>query len=170
MDFGGGVIKTPTQSNSRECFESYPCGKEGCYSCTDMFDDSRLDLNRRTELMERTHLLKYASSFNLTDEHFELLPLRIYGYALQDRKWYALFIDGVQDIAPNLEDAFKSLVLPPEHKKLVQALVKNQTRNVAHRSTSNIHEAVASSQDLTHMDVVAGKGKGLIILLHGVPG
>lgn len=120
--------------------------------------------------MDRTHLLKYASTYELTDEHLELLPLRVYGYALQDRKWHALFVDNVEDIAPNLEDAFKNLVLPDEHKKLVQALVKNQTRGVAHRSSSNIFETPASSQDLSHMDLVAGKGRGLIILLHGVPG
>ena len=51
--------------------------------------------------------------------------------------------------------AFDDLVIPDEYKRTVQALVKTQALG-----SGNSHQ----------VDLVRGKGKGLIILLHGVPG
>lgn len=92
-----------------------------------------------------------------------LLPSRVYGYALLDRKWYPLNIDLVEDIEPSSENGFDNLVLPGDHKRIMQALVKNHKRGT--RSTFEKAEYPDFS-----MDLVRGKGKGLIILLHGVPG
>jgi len=52
---------------------------------------------------------------------------------------------------------------PPGHKESVKALVRNHAKPSLPGigATSNISAA---------MDLVRGKGKGLIILLHGEPG
>jgi len=62
-----------------------------------------------------------------------------------------LFVENIQPITWN-KDAFKRLVLHPDKKSLITAMVK---------------EHVLS--DLS-ADVIEGKGNGLIVLLHGGPG
>ena len=59
-------------------------------------------------------------------------------------------------------EAFDDLVIPPQYKQVVMALVANHSRG----STPIDSDASASRQ----IDLIRGKGKGLIILLHGVPG
>jgi SpoVK/Ycf46/Vps4 family AAA+-type ATPase len=63
---------------------------------------------------------------------------------------------------PRAEDGFDDLVLPDGHKDLVEALVKT------HAVSSNPNED--STKDQHNVDIVRGKGKGCIILLHGAPG
>jgi hypothetical protein len=80
-----------------------------------------------------------------------------------------LDIDLVQDVKETTKDAkdgFSDLVLPEDHKQIVRALVKTHARGP--RSTSsNKTENMLPHREI---DLVKGKGKGLIILLHGVPG
>ena len=55
-------------------------------------------------------------------------------------------------------DGFQKLVLPDGHKEIVRALI-------------NTHAQKADSDaSRREFDVVKGKGRGLIILLHGAPG
>lgn len=86
------------------------------------------------------------------DEQFELLlPLKIRGYNLRRKKWFDLFADRIYDVTWNRE-AFHNLVIDRKTKDLIQALVSNQI----------------ASEKAT--DLIAGKGNGLIMLLHGGPG
>jgi ATP-dependent Lon protease len=62
-----------------------------------------------------------------------------------------LYVDQISDVVWN-KQAFADLVVDPETKQLVQALVMKQLG--AQKST----------------DVIQGKGNGLILLLHGAPG
>ncbi|RBA09064.1 hypothetical protein FPRO05_07344 [Fusarium proliferatum] len=57
--------------------------------------------------------------------------------------------------------AFGQLVLPSGHKKMVLSLISQHFRNKAMQRERQRDEQV---------DIVRGKGKGLIILLHGAPG
>lgn len=61
-------------------------------------------------------------------------------------------VERITDVTWNKE-AFKRLVVPADTKELIQALVTAQTSTVQ-----------------TAPDIIAGKGNGLIILLHGGPG
>jgi hypothetical protein len=61
-------------------------------------------------------------------------------------------------------DGFDKLVLPSGHKKIVRALVKTHAKRAA-SMTSN--STIPLRRDF---DIVKGKGRGLIILLHGAPG
>lgn len=63
---------------------------------------------------------------------------------------------------PNSEDAFRDLEIDHRHKRLVKALVKD---HLDKHAKLRMHPVVTMSQDL-----IRGKGTGLFILLHGVPG
>ena len=86
------------------------------------------------------------------DEQFELLlPLKIKGYNLRRKKWFDLIADRIFDVTWNIE-AFQNLVIDRKARDLIRALVSNQL----------------ASEKAT--DLIAGKGNGLILLLHGGPG
>jgi SpoVK/Ycf46/Vps4 family AAA+-type ATPase len=62
--------------------------------------------------------------------------------------------------------SFDDLVIEQKHKELVLAMVKNHSRETVNKiSKRHRRESAAHSTDL-----VKGKGKGIIILLHGAPG
>lgn len=67
---------------------------------------------------------------------------------------------------PGDGDGFDKLVLPRGHKDIVRALVKTHARKV----TSGRGSAPVTINSLREFDLVKGKGRGLIILLHGAPG
>lgn len=114
-------------------------------------------------------------------EQLILLPVRIWGYVLNERKWAQLNINNIKDVQrkSNVDygaiRSFNDLVLRPAHKKLIQALVTNQmwlqSANLddADTSASQARTEQFSGQSPA-LDIVRGKGRGLIILLHGVPG
>ncbi|KAK8223114.1 hypothetical protein HDK90DRAFT_515460 [Phyllosticta capitalensis] len=77
----------------------------------------------------------------------------VLGFSFADKRWLEFSIAGIRDIEWN-EGAFDSLVLPPNDKSIVKALV----------SSHKFHAAE------TIDDVVQGKGKGLVFVLHGSPG
>ena len=133
---------------------------------SDIFDDSQHDLERRSEFLDNTTLLRYRAygKENLDDDQIILLPPRIYGYSLLDRFWYPLNIDRIENIKSSSHNGFDDLVLPGDHKRIMQALVKHHTRGS--RPTSGKSKTASEYS----ADLVRGKGRGLIILLHGVPG
>ncbi|KAF2084164.1 P-loop containing nucleoside triphosphate hydrolase protein, partial [Saccharata proteae CBS 121410] len=93
------------------------------------------------------------------------LPHDVLAYALRSRSWHYLDIDQIQNIDATKkrnESGFEELVMNEKHKELVLALVES------HHSESRAITA-ETNPDIS-MDLVQGKGKGLIILLHGVPG
>ncbi|OJJ47067.1 hypothetical protein ASPZODRAFT_132000 [Penicilliopsis zonata CBS 506.65] len=77
----------------------------------------------------------------------------VLGFAFSEKLWLEFSVSGVSEIDWN-EDAFDSLVLPDNQKSIVKALVESHTFNAA----QNID------------DVIQGKGKGLVAVLHGPPG
>lgn len=75
------------------------------------------------------------------------------GYSLKLKKWLKFKVEAIKPIVWS-DNAFSSLVLPPEQKDLVLALSKTQlTANTA-----------------SFDDVIQGKGRGMILLLTGPPG
>ncbi|KAI1505354.1 hypothetical protein F5X99DRAFT_369089 [Biscogniauxia marginata] len=89
-----------------------------------------------------------------------LLPGDVTAYALRNRKWVNL---DIRFLEPVVHDAgWKDLVLPRGHKAIVQAMVEN------HAAGTRISND--SSSQRSEVDLVRGKGKGCIILIHGAPG
>lgn len=111
---------------------------------------------------------------NPSDENLMLLPPEIHGFFLKDKRWgelthtrtlrvYADFtlvclcLDQIKPVAWN-KLAFERLVLPQKTKTLVQAMVMPRASKDA------------EAEPEVRGDLIAGKGNGLIMLLHGPPG
>ena len=88
-----------------------------------------------------------------TEEELMLASPVVLGFAFTEKLWLEFTVSGVRDIEWN-EGAFDSLVLPDNQKSIVKALVESH------------HTHAAKNID----DVIQGKGKGLVAVLHGPPG
>jgi hypothetical protein len=88
-----------------------------------------------------------------TDEEYLIASPVVLGFAFAEKLWLELTVSGVKEIQWN-ENAYESLVLEPKTKDIVKALVESHKYHAA------------ESID----DVIQGKGKGLVAVLHGPPG
>ncbi|CAK7213823.1 hypothetical protein SBRCBS47491_001937 [Sporothrix bragantina] len=88
----------------------------------------------------------------LTDDQLLLASPMVKGFCLRTKKWLEFYVDNIRPVRFN-EHAFDRLVLPAGHKQLVLAFTQSQVKN-KHKFD----------------DVIAGKGKGIIMLLSGGPG
>jgi len=88
-----------------------------------------------------------------TDEELLIASPVVLGFAFSEKLWLEFSLAGVREIEWNA-GAFESLVLPPNQKSIVKALVESHKFHAAK----------------TIDDVVQGKGKGLVAVLHGPPG
>ena len=162
--FGSGVIAKLTLLDEREA-RGYKDIANPQSKQTLLMRDYQYDNDLRADFLEKTSLLKERPQHvRLPNEALILLPPRVYGFSLLDRKWFAFDILLVEDIK-HTHQGFDNLVIPEEHKKIMQALVRHHTQGP--------RIAAAEMKGIDHefsMDIIRGKGKGLIILLHGVPG
>ncbi|OJJ07093.1 hypothetical protein ASPVEDRAFT_56574 [Aspergillus versicolor CBS 583.65] len=94
-----------------------------------------------------------ASERDFTEEELLIASPVVLGFAFSEKLWLEFSISGVSDIEWN-EDAFDSLVLPGNQKTIVKALVESHT--------------FCAAQNID--DVIQGKGRGLVAVLHGPPG
>ncbi|KAJ9634733.1 hypothetical protein H2204_006182 [Knufia peltigerae] len=88
----------------------------------------------------------------LTTQELLLTVPYVKGYAIKNKKWLWFYVDQIEPIR-FADNAFSSLVLPSEQKSLIRAFVESQ---------------VKYKNDFD--DVIAGKGRGMIMLLAGPPG
>ncbi|KAI4261055.1 MAG: hypothetical protein L6R42_003740, partial [Xanthoria sp. 1 TBL-2021] len=158
-------IKDFVHPDCRELYEDGCVGKE-CFNLAHnrISDDTALDDFLSVAFInDETNGLLHQSAYDsqaLSEDQLILLPYRVQGYSLRSRNWVPLNIDHLSDIenddAPESASSdFDDLVIREEYKRAVKALVKSHSL-----SPGNRHQ----------VDLVRGKGKGLIILLHGVPG
>ncbi|CAG8973743.1 hypothetical protein HYALB_00007692 [Hymenoscyphus albidus] len=88
-----------------------------------------------------------------TDDEYLIASPVVLGFAFAEKMWLEFTVSGVKDIVWN-EGAYDSLVLENNTKDIVKALVESHKYHPA------------ESID----DVIQGKGKGLVAVLHGPPG
>ncbi|KAI0397613.1 hypothetical protein F5Y17DRAFT_350577 [Xylariaceae sp. FL0594] len=106
------------------------------------------------------------------EKDFLLLPPRVVCFVpqLRDYRWLPVnrltpigslrkHPAGAEDKSQNDGRAFDQLVLPDGHKEMVKSLIVQHLRDKADTSVTD-----------DQWDLIRGKGKGLIILLHGAPG
>ncbi|KAG5926230.1 hypothetical protein E4U42_003505 [Claviceps africana] len=93
------------------------------------------------------------SCLRLTDDAYLLAPPVVLGFSFSEKLWLEFSVSRLEDVHWN-DDAWSSLVLPLETKNLIKALVKSRKYNLSQ----------------TTDDVIKGKGKGLVSVLHGPPG
>ena len=90
--------------------------------------------------------------YEITEEQAMLTPARVRGFTLSNKRWAFFLVTGLTEIQWN-NDAFAKLEIDPVMKTYIQALVES-------------HSLTEEAFD----DLIADKGKGLILLLHGPPG
>jgi hypothetical protein len=88
----------------------------------------------------------------MTDEDLIICTASIVAYSLSTMKWGPFKVECVVDLVYD-EGAFASLLIDQEYKDTILSLV-------------SIHADERAMLD----DVIAGKGKGMFMLLHGPPG
>ncbi|OBT65924.1 hypothetical protein VE03_05483 [Pseudogymnoascus sp. 23342-1-I1] len=88
-----------------------------------------------------------------TDEEYLIASPVVLGFAFGEKLWLEFTVSGIKEIVWN-DGAYESLVLENNTKDIVKALVESHKYHPA------------ESID----DVIQGKGKGLVAVLHGPPG
>lgn len=94
-----------------------------------------------------------------------LLPRRLYVYSLRGSKFVAVDVQHLKSLSWR-EDGFSQLQLQEDHKLVIQSSVRSylKRRPVERRIEK------AKSGMLYTQDFIRGKGRGLLIMLHGEPG
>ncbi|KAF8849600.1 P-loop containing nucleoside triphosphate hydrolase protein [Acephala macrosclerotiorum] len=154
----------PTKPNGREINgRSEDCKFSDCPFCEAAILDDQSDDQKRSKafILGTTHLSGAPiRSEHLNGEDCMLLNARVLGFVLRNRKWARLHVDNISPVERH-ENNFDKLVLPRGYRKIVRALVETHFKT----TDSDTKEKARHNADL-----VRGKGKGLIILLHGAPG
>jgi hypothetical protein len=88
----------------------------------------------------------------LTDEDFLICTHKIPGFCFNTKRWCIFQVALINEIEFNSQ-AFQALLLPQHQKDMIHSLVR-----------------VHSSDGMGFDDLIKGKGKGMVFLLHGVPG
>ncbi|TEA16810.1 ATPase family AAA domain-containing protein 3B [Colletotrichum sidae] len=132
--------------------------------------------------LEELRETKQDGSQLLPDDELLLLSHRLFAFVLRDRKFAQLDIEYLSEVQtresltqlqrevegygsssnnPDTEPitAFDRLVLDEGHKSMIKSLIAQHFRDK--QTKGGPHD---------QFDVVRGKGKGLIVLLHGAPG
>ncbi|KAL4879312.1 hypothetical protein BJY04DRAFT_220168 [Aspergillus karnatakaensis] len=97
----------------------------------------------------------------IQDDDLILLPRRLFAYSLQDRAFISLDITNLKPLE-DINDPFRDLIISPNHKSIIWSLVHSHFEK---KRLENSRSFFDISQDLIH-----NKGRGLVVLLHGVPG
>lgn len=93
-----------------------------------------------------------SDHLKLSDDDLMISNDTIRGFSFVDKLWCQFKIDSIEDFKYNT-GAFSALLLPTDQKEMIHSLVK-----------------VHGDERLEFDDIIKGKGKGMIFLLHGTPG
>ncbi|KAH6889209.1 hypothetical protein B0T10DRAFT_404876 [Thelonectria olida] len=93
------------------------------------------------------------TAFTFTDEEFLLASSVVLGFSFSEKQWLEFPVSKIENITWN-DKAWDSLVLDIGTKDLIKALVESRKFQASK----------------TIDDVIQGKGKGLVTVLHGPPG
>lgn len=136
-------------------------GTQGCCGSDHAFEDLSMDISNRETYVRGTGALDPVELGNLAPDDRMLLANWVHGFLLRSRQWVTM---RVRDLYPvEFLNDFDQLILPDSHKKTIRALVE------IHENTRSSHTKTPANVG-SRMDLVKGKGTGLVILLHGEPG
>lgn len=102
--------------------------------------------------MQRIIRTEGEDHLRLVDDDYLICHHLMPGFSLVDKKWAFFEVDLIEDVEYN-SDAFEKLIFEEEQKQMILSLVK-----------------VHTDERLSFDDVIKSKGRGMIFLLHGVPG
>lgn len=106
-------------------------------------------------------ILRSRRPEELKQEDIILLPKWVHAFVLRSRQWVTLNTEDLS--AVQFDNNFDELMFSPSHKQTIVALV--ETHENARTSPAQGSHSVGPA-----LDLIRGKGAGLIILLHGEPG
>ncbi|KAI3318861.1 hypothetical protein HD806DRAFT_511181 [Xylariaceae sp. AK1471] len=98
---------------------------------------------------------------DFTPEDLTLLPKRLYAYALRERKFFSGDVESFHRLATG-DNPFENLKIDENHIRIVQSVVWSHFQRKLMESSG--------FQSQMDQDLIRGKGRGLVILLHGAPG
>lgn len=101
---------------------------------------------------------------DLSPEDLTLLPCRVFVYSLRDRKFVSA---DIRDLKPIKREkaTFEKLKISATHKTQIQSAVYEHFEKK--RAQEKGRE---SNLEISDQDFIRGKGRGLVMLLHGAPG
>ncbi|KAG4442564.1 hypothetical protein IFR05_001976 [Cadophora sp. M221] len=120
------------------------------------------------------------NDYAISDEERMIMSYRVFGFVLRSRQWAQLDLSYLTELhppkvfpkvdeeekktndkkeLPEDKSAFGRLVLEDGQKPMIQALIAQHFR-----------DKESKTGQTEQVDIVKGKGKGLILLLHGAPG
>ncbi|KAI1477504.1 hypothetical protein F4774DRAFT_191319 [Daldinia eschscholtzii] len=119
-------------------------------------------LRQRTK-GSRTHEIN-PEALELREEDLVLLPKRMFAYALRERRFVPVNIHFLKPIRRE-QGVFENLKILKDYKDIVRGLVAShfQKKTLERRY-------VDMSTEGPGQDLIQNKGRGLVVLLHGVPG
>ncbi|KAI0117821.1 hypothetical protein GGR51DRAFT_268492 [Nemania sp. FL0031] len=159
-----------------------------------VYDDAFIEQKRNEEFMASLfppdnggsipitlypRLLSEIAQASTTDEELVIMSYRAFGFGLGSRTWAKLDLEYLHPVYDNAEagerlksqqatskenrTALDELVLPRDskHKDIVKSLIAQHFKE---------KEKELATGESDQPDMVRGKGKGLILLLHGAPG
>jgi hypothetical protein len=144
-DAGGGAMGVFELSDDR-----YECTCSECMKSRSLKNMMKFDYDG------------VKSSQEFEDDQYVICPARFLGYVMDTKAWAQMPVANVHEIKQKIKvDAFANLILEKQAKNLIKSLIGN-------------HEKKKSSAEggdgVVREDWIDGKGRGLVILLHGPPG
>lgn len=97
----------------------------------------------------------------ITEEDVLLLPTRLFAYSLRERDYFQIDIRGLKR-PERIQDPFGSLEIDYGHKRTIESLL--------HTHFENMDLNRGPGPAIPDQDLIRGKGRGIVILLHGAPG
>ncbi len=107
------------------------------------------------ESIDKPHGQRGRATREFTKEELLISSPVVLGFVFSKKIWLELTVSGIQEIEWN-KAAFNSLVLPENQRSIIKALMQSQLSEAQGRKTVN--------------DIIKGKGKELVAVLHGTPG
>ncbi|KAK7748646.1 hypothetical protein SLS53_000667 [Cytospora paraplurivora] len=108
-----------------------------------------------------------------TDEEYLIASPVVLGFSFGEKLWLEFTVSGIKDISWN-EKAYESLVLQPKTKETVKVCDPPFLRACSVDADLTTKKALVESHKYHAAesidDVIQGKGKGLVAVLHGPPG
>lgn len=146
------------------------CGDAGC-GAMGVFElsDDRYECTCSDCMKSRSlkNMMKFdydgvKSNQEFEDDQYIICPARFLGYVMGTKAWAQMPVVNVHEIKQKIKvDAFANLILEKQAKNLIKSLVGNHEKK----------KASAEGEDgVVREDWIEGKGRGLVILLHGPPG
>ncbi|KAI4714377.1 hypothetical protein J4E89_000056 [Alternaria sp. Ai002NY15] len=133
-------------------------------SSDSFMDDSLFEYLEFNAYIKRdAFLTKQHSQDPPTGEDLALLPRRMFAYAVWDRKFVHIdsrYLKPVRQQGKEGE-AFTDLQIEDKNKRLIESLLKSHFRKKKDEQEGT---------EVLSQDLIRGKGRGIVILLHGEPG